>query len=46
MPNPGDISEEEIKKLIQIYSKMKPLTLRKKILELIDNLNAISEEDY
>jgi len=42
MRNPEDISEEEIEKLIQIYSKVKPLSL-KKILDLIESLHAEEE---
>ena len=38
-----DISEEEIEKLIQIYSRIKPLSLRKKILNLTESLHADEE---
>ena len=46
MQNPDDISEEEIIKLMQIYSKIKPHALKKNILELIENFSGLPEEDF
>ena len=45
MQNPDDISEEEIIKLMQIYSKIKPRALKEKILELIENFSGLPEKD-
>ena len=45
MINPDDVSEEEILTLIKIYSKIKPLALKEKILNLIESFSGISEED-
>ena len=45
MINSDDVSEEEILTLIKIYSKIKPLALKEKILNLIESFHGSSEED-
>jgi transcriptional regulator with XRE-family HTH domain len=35
----NDVSEREVVKLMQVYKKVKPVSVRKKIVELIDAMN-------
>ena len=45
MIHSDDVSEEEILTLIKIYSKIKPLALKEKILNLIETFSGVSEDD-